>query len=94
MKPLHQQKIEEIPEQEANTVFYSETSHPENDRSTTQLLPPHSKDSSISLANGTSDGGITSSDYDSGNTSTNCETMSNQLYLLYVTILPEESTEC
>jgi len=76
LTPIHEaitptKEMEEIQEQEADTVFYSETSHPENDRSTTQLLPPHGKDSFISLANGTSDSGITSSDHDNGNTSTN-----------------------
>jgi len=98
LTPIHEaitptKEMEEIPEQEADTVFYSETSHPENDRSTTQLLPPHSKYSSISLANGASDSGITSSDHDSSNTSTNCETM-EQPVVFTVTILPEESTEC
>jgi len=74
LRPIHEGIITN--ESAADTVFYSETSYPENNRSTTQLLSLYEKNNTLSLANnGSSDNGITSSDQESGGVSTNYEMM-------------------
>ena len=91
LRPIHDGVITN--ESAADTVFYSDTFHPENNRSTTELLSLYDKNGSISLANNdSSDSGIISSDQESGSVSTNYEMMERPIF--NVTFLSEESTEC
>ena len=74
-------------ETEADTVFYTETSHPTNDTSITQLLPTYNEDSS--------DSGVIPGNQDNSNSSPN---ITNDQPLVFNVSSShnsnEESTQC
>ena len=96
LTPIHESPAHEKQEsgtQEANVVFYSDTSHPVNDSSRAQLL---SKNSSVVLTEDSSDSGVAQdSDTPLNNSPSNNNTPNDQPIVFNVTFFPDtESTEC
>ena len=105
LTPIHESAAPEMQqsetqESEADMVFYSETSHPANDSSTTELLSTYNKNSSIVLAEDSSDSGVAHGDLDNGVTLNDSppNSSSDPPLVFNVSFSPdhgdEESTEC
>ena len=97
LTPIHESPAPEnrelgTQETEADMVFYSDTSHPVNDSSKTQLL---SKNSSVVLAEDSSDSGVAQDSDITLNGSPPNNTSNDQPIVFNVSFSPdEESTEC